>query len=78
MEEEKKEEHNTPEKKSESPEKIKTEEEKLDSINKINLTEQVENNAKRKSFILHKFTKEFKEEDEEKEINIKYKEYGKK
>ena len=76
--EEKKEEHNTPEKKSESPEKIKTEEEKLDSINKINLTEQVDNNAKRKSFILHKFTKEFKEEDEEKEINIKYKEYGKK
>jgi len=78
MEEEKKEEHNTPEKKSGSPEKIKTEEEKLDSINKINLTEQVENNAKRKSFILHKFTKEFKEEEEEKEINIKYKEYGKK
>ena len=78
MEEEKKEEHNTPEKKSESPEKIRTEEERLDSINKINLTEQVENSSKRKSFILRKFTKEFKEEDEEKEINIKYKEYGNK
>ena len=76
--EEKKEEHNTPDKKSESPEKIKTEEETLDSINKINLTEQVQNNSKRKSFILGKITKEFKEEDEEKEINIKYKEHGNK
>ena len=78
MEEEKKEEHNTQDKKSESPEKIKTEEETLDSINKINLTEQVQNNSKRKSFILGKITKEFKEEDEEKEINIKYKEHGNK
>ena len=76
--EDKKEEHNTPEKKSESPEKIKTKEETLDSINKINLTEQVQNNSKRKSFILGKITKEFKEEDEEKEINIKYKEHGNK
>ena len=76
--EDKKEEHNTPEKKSESPEKIKTEKETLDSINKINLTEQVQNNSKRKSFILGKITKEFKEEDEEKEINIKYKEHGNK
>ena len=76
--EDKKKEHNTPEKKSESPEKIKTEKETLDSINKINLTEQVQNNSKRKSFILGKITKEFKEEDEEKEINIKYKEHGNK
>ena len=76
--EDKKEEHNTPEKKSESPEKIKTEKETLDSINKINLTEQVQNNSKRKSFIVGKITKEFKEEDEEKEINIKYKEHGNK
>ena len=69
--------NNSPEKKSESPIKNLTKEDNLNSINKINLTEQVDNN-KRKSFITPKIKKEFIEEDEEKEINIKYKEYGKK
>ena len=69
--------NNSPEKKSESPIKNLTKEENLNSINKINLTEQVDNN-KRKSFITPKIKKEFIEEDEEKEINIKYKEHGNK
>ena len=76
--EEKKEEKNLPEKKEQSPEKIKIKEENLNSINKITFTEQVENSSKRKSFFKNKLTKEFLEEDEEKEINIKYKEYGNK
>ena len=69
--------NNSPEKKSESPIKNLTKEDNLNSINKINLTEQVDNN-KRKSFITPKIKKEFIEEDEEKEINIKYKEHGNK
>ena len=69
--------NNSPEKKSESPIKNLTKDENLNSINKINLTEQVDNN-KRKSFITPKIKKEFIEEDEEKEINIKYKEHGNK
>ena len=68
----------SPEKKSESPPHIKNKEEDINKINKLNLTEQVENNMKRKSFITKKLTKEFVEEEEEKEINIKYKEHGKK
>ena len=66
------------EKKSESPPHINNKEEDINKINKLNLTEQVENNMKRKSFITKKLTKEFVEEEEEKEINIKYKEHGKK
>ena len=66
------------EKKSESPPHISNKEEDINKINKLNLTEQVENNMKRKSFITKKLTKEFVEEEEEKEINIKYKEHGKK
>ena len=69
--------NNSPEKKSESPIKNLTKDENLNSINKINLTEQVDNN-KKKSFITPKIKKEFIEEDEEKEINIKYKEHGNK
>ena len=69
--------NNSPEKKSESPIKNLTKDENLNSINKINLTEQVDNN-KRKSFITPKIKKEFIEEDEEKEINIRYKEHGNK
>ena len=69
--------NNSPEKKSESPIKNLTKEDNLNSINKINLTEQVDNN-KRKSFITPKIKKEFIEEDEEKEINIRYKEHGNK
>ena len=68
----------SPEKKSESPPHINNKEEDINKINKLNLTEQVENNMKRKSFITKKLTKEFVEEEEEKEINIKYKEHGKK
>ena len=68
----------SPEKKSESPPHISNKEEDINKINKLNLTEQVENNMKRKSFITKKLTKEFVEEEEEKEINIKYKEHGKK
>ena len=68
----------SPEKKSESPPHIRNKEEDINKINKLNLTEQVENNMKRKSFITKKLTKEFVEEEEEKEINIKYKEHGKK
>ena len=68
----------SPEKKSESPPHINNKEEDINKINKLNLTEQVENNLKRKSFIAKKLTKEFVEEEEEKEINIKYKEHGKK
>ena len=56
---------------------------KVEDINKINiknvninLTEQVFN--KRKSFMGTKIIKDYKEEDEENELNIKYKEYGKK
>ena len=66
------------EKKSESPPHINNKEEDINKINKLNLTVQVENNMKRKSFITKKLTKEFVEEEEEKEINIKYKEHGKK
>ena len=68
----------SPEKKSESPPHINNKEEDINKINKLNLTEQVENNMKRKSFITKKLTKEFVDEEEEKEINIKYKEHGKK
>ena len=66
------------EKKSESPPHINNKEEDINKINKLNLTEQVDSNMKRKSFITKKLTKEFVEEEEEKEINIKYKEHGKK
>ena len=68
----------SPEKKSESPPHINNKEEDINKINKLNLTEQVDSNMKRKSFITKKLTKEFVEEEEEKEINIKYKEHGKK
>ena len=75
---EEKDQKKSPEKKSESPPHINNKEEDINKINKLNLTEQVENNMKRKSFITKKLTKEFVEEEEEKEINIKYKEHGKK
>ena len=76
--EEKKEENKISEVIEQSPEKIKNKEANLNSINKITLTEPIQNNLKRKTFITNKLTKEFKEEDEEKEINIKYKEHGNK
>ena len=85
--EEKKEANNSPEqketnksseKKTESPKNINLKEENIKSINKINLTVQVTNNMKTKTFTSTKLTKEFTEEDEEKEINIKYKEHGSK
>ena len=47
----------SPEKKSESPPHINNKEEDINKINKLNLTEQVENNMKRKSFITKKLTK---------------------
>ena len=75
---EEKDQKKSPEKKSESPPHINNKEEDINKINKLNLTEQVENNMKRKSFITKKLTKQFVEEEEEKEINIKYKEHGKK
>ena len=75
---EEKDQKKSPEKKSGSPPHINNKEEDINKINKLNLTEQVENNMKRKSFITKKLTKEFVEEEEEKEINIKYKEHGKK
>ena len=78
MEEKKEIMNNSPEKKAESPKNINLKEENINSINKINLTVQVTNNIKTKSFTSTKLTKEFIEEDEEKEINIKYKEHGSK
>ena len=75
---EEKDQKKSPEKKSESPPHINNKEEDINKINKLNLTEQVDSNMKRKSFITKKLTKEFVEEEEEKEINIKYKEHGKK
>ena len=75
---EQKETNNSPEKKTESPKNINLKEENLKSINKINLTVQVTNNMKTKAFTSTKLTKEFNEEEEEKEINIKYKEHGSK
>ena len=78
MEEKKEIMNNSPEKKAESPKNINLKEENINSINKINLTVQVTNNIKTKSFTSTKLTKKFIEEDEEKEINIKYKEHGSK
>ena len=78
MEEKKEIMNNSPEKKAESPKNINLKEENINSINKINFTVQVTNNIKTKSFTSTKLTKEFIEEDEEKEINIKYKEHGSK
>ena len=75
---EQKETNKSPEKKTESPKNINLKEENIKSINKINLTVQVTNNMKTKTFTSTKLTKEFTEEDEEKEINIKYKEHGSK
>ena len=75
---EQKETNKSPEKKTESPKNINLKEENIKSINKINLTVQVTNNMKTKTFTSTKLTKEFNEEEEEKEINIKYKEHGSK
>ena len=69
------------EKLNQSPiKKLKVEDYNYNSINvkNLNLTEQVPNKIKSRSFMGTKITKDYKEEDEENELNIKYKEYGKK
>ena len=76
--EDKKDSNNSPEKKSESPPHKNLIEEDINLINKLNLTEQVPNKIKSKAFTATKLTKEFIETDEEKDINIRYKEHGNK
>ena len=70
--------NNSPEKKSESPPHKNIIEENINLINKLNLTEQVPNKIKSKAFTVSRLTKEFTEAEEEKDINIKYKEHGNK
>ena len=76
--EDKKDSNNSPEKKYESPPHKNLIEEDINLINKLNLTEQVPNKIKSKAFTATKLTKEYIEADEEKDINIKYKEHGNK
>ena len=56
--------------------KLKVED--LNSNDIKNFTEQIPNKMKARTFLGQKITKDYKEEEEENEINIKYKEYGKK
>ena len=63
----------SPEKKLENNNKIILKEENENSINIINKVEQEPNDIKEKNIKTSKITKEFVEQTEEKEINIKYK-----